>query len=133
MFWITPKRHPKRTRTGAGAPGAAGARAHRRSRCVDLYSNLGRVVDLSLTGAGLLTESERFRPGMRETFRLQTGAGPLVFEATVIWVRPADHRLFRVGLRFQPPDEAQRAAMKSLCQRLYEAELDRRESALRKR
>lgn len=133
MFWKSPKRHPKNPRAATGAPGAAGARAHRRSRCVDLYSNLGRVVDLSLTGAGLLTESERFRPGMRETFRLQSGSGPLDLEATVIWVRPAEHRLFRVGVRFQPPGEAQRSAMKSLCQRLYEAEMDRRESALRLR
>lgn len=133
MFWKSPKRHPKNTRVRTGAPGAAGARVHRRSRCVDLYSNLGRVVDLSLTGAGLLTESERFRPGMRETFRLQTGAAPLDLVATVIWVHPVEDHLFRVGLRFQPPGETQRSAMKSLCQRLYEAELDRRESALRNR
>lgn len=59
-------------------------------------------MDLSLTGAGLLTESERFRPGMRETFRLQTAAAPLDLVATVIWVHPVEDHLFRVGLRFQP-------------------------------
>jgi hypothetical protein len=124
MFW---KANRKRTR-GNWTPGAAGSRGHRRARCPNLYSNIGRVVDLSPTGAGLLTEPDAFRPGMRDTFRLDTGGRAFETGATVVWVRRED-RCDRLGLRFEPLADAARREIRALCERLREDELDRRESA----
>jgi hypothetical protein len=125
MFWRPFK---KRAASGAWAPGAAGSRSHRRSRCVDLFSSLGQVVDLSPTGAGVLTESDRFRPGMRETMRLDARGEPLSVEAAVVWVRSSSEAQYRVGLRLYPTRDSERSALRSLCARLLEEELDRREA-----
>lgn len=122
MFWRSPKKP-----AGNWAPGSAGARVHKRTRCADLFCNLGRVLDLSPTGAGLLTEAAHLRPGVRETIRLDTEHGRVEIAATVAWVQAGADRARRVGLRFADRDH--RAALKSLCRRLRDEELDRRDSA----
>ncbi|MBZ0171153.1 MAG: PilZ domain-containing protein [Phycisphaerales bacterium] len=121
MFRKSPKKPG-----GNWAPGSAGARAYKRTKCADLYCNLGRVVDLSPTGAGLLTEAAHLSPGARETIHLDTEHGPLEIIATVTWTRPEAERLRRVGFRFADRDH--RVALTSLCRRLRDEELDRRDS-----
>lgn len=125
MFWRSSKKSGAR---GDWAPGAVGARVHRRARCANLFSNIGRVVDLSPTGAGVLTEASRFRPGMQDTIRLETPTGQISLDALVVWVRSADSRLYRVGLRFLPGGNGSRAQLRSLCKRLHAEELDRFDS-----
>lgn len=122
MFWKSPKKPPG---SGNWAPGAAGARAHKRTKCADFFCNFGLVVDLSPTGAGLLTEAQRFRPGMRDTVRIEAEPGPIELDATVIWVAPSGDHRYRVGFRFD--SRQHRDELKVLCRRLREEELDRRD------
>lgn len=121
MFWRSSKKPVSR---GNWAPGAVGARVHRRARCVNLFSNIGRVIDLSPTGVGVLTEADRFRPGMQDTIRLESPTGQITLDALVVWVRSADDRLYRVGLRFLPGGNGSRAELRTLCKRLQAEELD---------